>query len=624
MKRIWLLGLGLLLLIGVVASAEEAVPNPDTLIYTTFAGWDSFDPAWCYDTASGEALFHIYEGLIGYVGGSVKELKPILATKVPSVENGLIKVAADGSATVRFPIRRGVTFHNGDVMTPEDVVYSFQRNLLADPTAGPNWILLSQLVGKDTLQEVIDEEGADAAYQKVVEAVYIPADDPNAVEFKFPSLKPYFLNTVADNCSWASIVNKKWCIAQGAWDAKKDNWQKWHDQPKEEMALYKVANGTGPFMLEGTPDPVTGYTLVRYDQWHLFADDYNAAALPKLKRIECVYVEEWTTRKLMLTEGKADIADIPRQYKAQVEGTPGIRTIYNLPGGNNNGFLLNLDTVVEGNDRLGSGKLDGKGVPPDFFMDAHVRQGFACLFPYQAYIDQVMMGEGTVPTGVIPPFMPYFNPAQPGFTYDPEKAAEEFKQAYGGKLWDVGFWMRLDYNAGNVARQTGCEMFRDELLKINPKFVVEVRGIPWANYLDDNRARRMTVFFIGWLWDYPDEDNFVTPYYMSTGTYGGRGSFAKLGDLSKQIDALILQGRSEFDPAKRQAIYYELQKLGHDNALNIMNVEATTRRWMRTWLGGFEYNPTWSGWNFKTLYKAIGAQPNLEQLSGFDYKLAEW
>lgn len=626
MRRVLLLAVGLALCLGWVAAGQQAVPNPDTLVVATFAGWDSFDPAWCYDTASGEALFQIYESLIAYDGTSMTLYRPILATRVPTSDNHLVKIAADGSATVRFDIRQGVPFQNGDIMTPADVVYSFQRNMLADPTAGPDWILLSQLVGKDTLNDLIDAVGADAAYDAVINSVYIPADDPNAVEFKLPKYTPFFFQTIADSASWAFIVDKKWCIAQGAWDGKKDDWQKWHDQPKEEMALYTKANGTGPFMLEGTPDPVTGYTLVRFDNYHKGADfggGPDPSPKPILKRVEVVYVEEWTTRKLMLENGTADIADIPRQYMAQVEGTKGVRTIYNLPGGNNNGFLLNLDIVTEGNDRLFSGKLDGEGIPPDFFMDLHARKGFGYAFDYQKYIDEVFMGEGTVPTGVIPSWLPGYSD-QGQYTYDPEKAAAEFKLAYGGQLWDKGFKMRLDYNAGNVARQTGCEMLRDSLMKINPKFQIEVRGIPWANYLDDNRARRMTMFFIGWQFDYPDADNFVTPYYSSTGTYGGRGSFAKLGDVSKQLDTLLLQARFDTNAASRAAEYAQIQKIGYDNALNMMVVEPTGRRWMRTWVGGFWYHPSWSGLNFKTMYKATSASPDLALLGAYQYKMQEW
>lgn len=614
-----LLGLILTLVIGVCA-VVDAAKDPETLVYVTFAGWDSFDPAWIYDTASGNIAQHIYETLVGYVGGSTSEMRPVLATQVPSIDNGLIKIADDGTATIRFPIRTDVHFQNGDPLTPEDVVYSFQRNLLADPTAGPNWMLISQLLGAGTLDGIIDAEGADAAYQAVMDAVYIPADDPGAVEFYFAyGYSPFFLNAINENCSWAAIVDKSWCIEQGAWDGEKDHWLDWHDLPKEEMALYKKVNGTDAYTLESC-DPVEGFTLVR-DDGYWGKDLYG---LPFFKRIEGIYVEEWTTRRLMLEQGDGDIVAIPVQYKAQVEGTPNVRTIYNLIGGTNGGFLLNLDIVVEGNDRLGSQKLDGNGIPPDFFQDVHVRKGFSYCFAYDTFIEQVLMGEATRARSVISPSVAYFNPDQEVYEYDLEKAAEEFKLAYGGELWEKGFYMRMDYNAGNEGRKTGCEMFRDALAQVNPKFQVEVRGIPWANYLDDNRGRRMTMFFIGWLWDYPDADNFVFPYLHSQGAYGGRGSFDVLGEVSDHIDELIEAGAKEPDPAKRQAIYYELQQIQYEQALCLMTHDSTSRRWMRTDIGGFAYNPTWSRWNWDLMYRADDATIDYEWMSAFDYKIEEW
>ena len=619
MKKVGLLALVLTLVIGVCA-AVEAARDPETLIYVTFAGWDSFDPAWCYDTASGNIMFHMYETLLGYEGASTEKMRPVLAAEVPSIGNGLIKLNADGTATCRFPLRTDVHFQNGDPMTAADVVYSFQRNMLADPVAGPNWMLLGPLLGYDVLDDLIAEVGEDAAYDAVMKAVYVPADDPNAVEFYFANgFSPFWLAIVNENCSWSAIVDKSWCIATGAWDGKKDHWMDWHDLAKEDMALYTKVNGTGPYTLEAA-DPVEGFTLVRDDNYW----GQGIYGLPFFKRIEGVYVEEWTTRRLMLEQGDGDIVEIPIQYKAQVEGTPGVRTIYNLPGGQNGGFLLNLDPVIEGNDRLGSGQLDGNGIPPDFFQDIHVRKAFKYAFDYDTYIDQVEMGESVRTTSCIPPAVPYHNPNQEMYPFDLEKATDEFKLAFDGKLWEKGFFMRLDYNAGNEARKTGCEMLRDGIQSINPKFKIEVRGIPWANYLDDNRSRRLTLFFIGWLWDYPDASNFAFPYMSSNGTYGGRASFDVLGAVSDHIDELIAAGAKEVDPAKRQAIYYELQQIEYDNALDLLVSEPTGRRWMRTDIGGFQYNPTWSRFNWKAMYRAPNATVDTEFLKGFDYIVEEW
>ena len=617
MKKFLLLGLIFTLIVGlgVATSAKDL----DTLVYVTFAGWDSFDPAWVYDTASGNAMFHMYETLLGYKIGSSLEMTPKLATKIPSIENGLIKINEDGSATCRFPLRTDVYFQNGDKMTAEDVVYSFQRNMLADPVAGPDWMLINPLLGYDVLDDLIADVGEDATYNAVMKAVYVPADDPNAVEFYFMNgFSPFWLSIVNENCSWSAIVDKSWCIEQGAWDGEMDNWMDWHDLAKEEMALYLNVNGTGPYILEAA-DPVEGYTLVRNDNYW-GKDIYG---LPFFKRIEAIYVEEWTTRRLMLEQGDGDIVEIPIQYKDQVEGTAGVRTIYNLPGGGNQGFVLNLDPVIEGNDRLGSGQLDGNGVPPEFFQDVHVRRAFKYAFDYATYNAQVMMGEATIPTSCIPPAVPYHNPDQVGYSYDLEKAAAEFKLAFGGELWEKGFFMRLDYNAGNESRKTGCEMLRDQIQSLNPKFRIEVRGIPWANYLDDNRARRLTMFFIGWLWDYPDASNFVFPYMHSKGTYGGRAHFEVLAEAD-YIDGLIAAGAAESDPAKRQEIYYELQQIDNDLALELLTTEATARRWMRRDIGGFAYNPTWSRFNWMIMYRADDATVNYEALAGYDYILEEW
>jgi len=43
---------------------------------------------------------------------------------------------------------------------------------------------------------------------------------------------------------------------------------------------------------------------------------------------------------------------------------------------------------------IGSGALDGDGIPVDFFSDEHVRKAFCYAFDYDTYIAEAMSGQG--------------------------------------------------------------------------------------------------------------------------------------------------------------------------------------------------------------------------------------
>ena len=42
---------------------------------------------------------------------------------------------------------------------------------------------------------------------------------------------------------------------------------------------------------------------------------------------------------------------------------------------------------------IGSGQLDGNGVPADFFADEHIRKGFSYSFDFDTFIKDVYQGE---------------------------------------------------------------------------------------------------------------------------------------------------------------------------------------------------------------------------------------
>ena len=66
---------------GTAVPSNVPVKNPDTLIEATIGDPESLDPAWAYDTASGEVIFNVYETLVFPKGGSGTDMVPMLAEK---------------------------------------------------------------------------------------------------------------------------------------------------------------------------------------------------------------------------------------------------------------------------------------------------------------------------------------------------------------------------------------------------------------------------------------------------------------------------------------------------------------------------------------------------------------
>ncbi len=84
-------------------------------------------------------------------------------------------------------------------------------------------------------------------------------------------------------------------------------------------------------------------------------------------------------------------------------------------------------------------------------------------------------------------------------------------------MWEKGFKFTLLYNTGNLARQTACQILRDNVLKVNPKFQIEVLESQWSLILGEIFSGKVPMFQIGWQADYPDPHNFFHPFMHSGG-----------------------------------------------------------------------------------------------------------
>jgi peptide/nickel transport system substrate-binding protein len=592
-------------------TTQATVKNPNTIVEASIGDAESLDPAWAYDVASGEVIFNVYETLVFPKKDSTTEFVPLLASKWD--------ISPDGK-TYTFTIRSGIKFQDGQDLTPEDVAYSFWRGMIQDRAGGPQWILLQPFFGLDvqSFQDDVVTKQFNGDWVKAAQAVEQAVTyDNNAGTVTMHLKQPYGPMLQILGGTWSSIVSMPWVIQQGGWDGDLATAQKYHDPSAEQDELFKVMNGTGPYKLDRWA-PGEEIDLVRNDNYWLKEPlwDGGPTGPAKTERAVIKIVSEWGTRFAMLQTGDADIAYVPQQYIAQVDplvketcdktgqctttspnGT--LRVAKGLPTVIADTIFFNEDVnTTGGNDRLGSGQLDGNGIPADFFSDIHVRTAFNYCFDWKTYIQQVWNGDAEQALGPIIDGELGFDPNQAHYSYDPAKCEEEFKASTlkspdGKSLWDVGFYMQYTYNTGNDQRHSAGEILQAGLAKVNPKFKLSVVDEPFPVFLKDQVAGRMPIFMLGWQEDYHDPQDWVGPYLVSGGTYGGTQHFPQ--DVQAQMDNLIAEGVQTADAQARAKIYQQLQNIAYENALDIFVVQRVGRHYEQMWVNGWYYNPIYPG-----------------------------
>jgi len=577
-KAAWLL-IALLVSVAMLlpACAEEGggearpeIKNPDNFIYATIGNIDTLDPAYAYDTASGEMITHVYETLLFFKGESTTEFDPVLATEWT--------VSSDGK-TYRFKIRKGVEFHNGNALTPEDVKYSFERGMVQDYGAGPQWMIFEPLFGPETHSSRGDDGLLPLA--DITSKVEVDGD---WVQFNLAAPYEPFLQILAG--SWGSIVDKEWSIANGDWDGTQASYEELNDPPSGGSPLQEIMNGTGPFTLERWESGVET-VLVRNDNY------WREPA--SIERVIRKVVDEWTTRKLMLEAGDADHVYVPRAHIDELEEVEGLLIYKDLPQLNVDAFFFQFD-ISPDSTFIGSGKLDGNGIPLDFFTDIDVRKGFTYTFDWEVYLKDALLNEAQQANSPVIEGLSYSNTDLKMYAKDMDKAAEHLEKAWGGEVWEKGFTMTIAYNAGNLTRKTACEILQQNLFSINEKFTVLIQVMQWPTLLRGMYSELLPMFQIGWLADYPDAHNFAVPFMHSQGTFSGWQNYN-----NPEADRLLGEGISSTDPAERQQIYDDLAEIYYDDCPGILLSQPLGRRYFRSWIKGFYFNPTLPG-NFGNLY----------------------
>ena len=277
---------------------------------------------------------------------------------------------------------------------------------------------------------------------------------------------------------------------------------------------------------------------------------------PAVERITAFMIEEDSTALVLFEQGLLDLVKLPpleiRRYAERPEYVrqPLLR-----------GYYYGFNTKK----------------PP--FDDARVRRAFALAIDRDAFPSLLQGGEQPWPAW-IPPGMPHANPAL-GLHFDPERARVLLKEAGvdPARLEPV----RIVYNSDQTHKLVAekVQAFWQEQLGVR----VLLENREWKVFLKELQTNTPPVFRLGWGADFPDPDNFMNLFT----SYSENN---KTGWANPRYDALVEQAAREADPASRQRLYDEAQRILCEEDVPIVPLFVTSANYaVAQRLAGFSPSP---------------------------------
>jgi peptide/nickel transport system substrate-binding protein len=425
---------------------------------------------------------------------------------------------------------------------------------------------------------------------------------------------------------YASIVSREWVIDHGGWDGDCATWHRYYGRALNQInenELGTGAMGTGPYLLDHWELGKEIVLRANEKYWRREpAWEGGPAGPPAIKEVHFQLISDFDTRFAQLQAREVDsistdsvpdrsrldslvgvvcsLSDRDCQPSEKPEGA--LEMVRGGPSTTRTDLFFTFEiNTAGGNGYIGSGQLDGDGIPPNFFSNEHVRRAFSQCFNYDRYLREVMHGEGIRTINVMLPNMPGYDPDSPYYNYDPERCADEFRQAQfnGRSVWDAGFRMVVPYPSSYPEYKPISEILKDELAALNNKFRIEVLEVEGSEYFGQRRDHKLPLFTGGWLEDVHDPHNWLIPY--TVGTFSIYQAVSP--DLRNQLESFVTRGVAAADPNERKEIYRGFNRLYYEQAPAILLYVSVNRHYQQRWVNGWFDNPVYPGIYYYVLSK---------------------
>lgn len=319
---------------------------------------DNLDPARGVDVSEASVQSKIFDGLVRY--DEQMNLVNALAESWAVCEDGV---------EYRFELREGISFHCGQELTAEDVVFSFNRILSPEVNSPRSWVLDRV----DGATEMLEGESETVSGIEAVDehTVLIRLSEPFAPFISLLTMPACFVLPSSHSKSIAS------------------------------RDFFNNPSGTGPYKMS---------SRVRDSYIRLTANQNYFAQTPHVEGILVRIIPEPMSAEMEFESGKLDLLQLqPASYQRFVENPRYKDKITNVAAMNI--FYVGLNNQSE------------------VFSNKKVRQAVNMLVNRQSIVDSVFDGRAVIAKGSIPPGLPGYSEETEGYEYNPTKALELLKEA---------------------------------------------------------------------------------------------------------------------------------------------------------------------------------------------------
>jgi peptide/nickel transport system substrate-binding protein len=213
-----------------------------------------------------------------------------------------------------------------------------------------------------------------------------------------------------------------------------------------------------------------------------------------------------------------------------------------------------------------------------YLKDLRVRQAIAHAIDRKVILNTVWYGYGIIsPTPISPSLAQYFNPAAPGYAYDPRKADQLLDEA-GFKRGADGVRFRLVHDFlpyGDGYRRT-ADYLRQALSKVG--IDITIRSQDFATYIKRVYTDRDFDFTNNSMGNTFDPTVGVQRLYWSRNFKKGVPFSNGSHYVNPEVDALLEAATVELDPAKRVAEFKRFQDIIAQDVpdLTLLTLESLT------------------------------------------------